>query len=456
MEEEEMPETAHKGPRHCLVVDDEADICQAIAFALEPDGWTVQRCLDLDSALKAVEEQPFDLALVDLRLGEQSGLDLLPALQRAQGAVPVVIITAYASIPSAVEAVRKGAVDYLPKPFDPKELRRAVAQALLSARYRSREADLDRRVTFSSHSPAMQRVLDQAARVAESDLSLLLLGETGTGKGVLAKAVHKRSKRREGPFVVVACPSMQESLLESELFGHEKGAFTGAYREHSGRLAKAHGGTLFLDEVGDLSLPVQAKLLRVLQTREYERLGGSETFQADVRIISATHVDLAKAMKEGRFREDLYYRLSGLELSLPPLRERLEDLEPLAESLLQDLRTEAGQGPVHLSREVLEAFKRYPWPGNLREMHNLLERACVMGDGKDVRMEDLPGGLGAAAQAATAEAPVPAPGAWPSIEQVEEAHIRKVLAVAHSLDEAARILGIDGVTLWRRRKKYKL
>jgi NtrC-family two-component system response regulator AlgB len=450
-----MLESADKKSRHCLVVDDEADICQAIAFALEPEGWTVRRCLDLASALKAVEEQAFDLALVDLRLGDRSGLDLLPALRKAQGSVPVVIITAYASIPSAVEAVRKGAVDYLPKPFDPKELRRAVGQAMLSARHRSREADLERRVSFSSHSPAMQRVLEQAARIAESDLSLLLLGETGTGKGVLAKAVHNRSKRSDGPFVVVACPSMQEGLLESELFGHEKGAFTGAYREHSGRLAMAHGGTLFLDEVGDLSLPVQAKLLRVLQTREYERLGGSETFQADVRIISATHVDLAKAMREGRFREDLYYRLSGLELKLPPLRERLEDLEQLAESLLGDLRSESGgQGPARLSREVLAAFKRYGWPGNLREMHNLLERACVMGDGRDVRLEDLSWGLGSAKQ--EAEASAPSGGGLASIEKMEEAHIRKVLAVAPSLDEAARILGIDGVTLWRRRKKYKL
>ena len=449
-----MSEASAAARRSCLVLDDEADICQAIAFALEPEGWAVRRCLDLDSALQAILDESFDLALVDLRLGDRSGLELLPALLKAQGPVPVVIITAYASIPSAVEAVRKGAVDYLPKPFDPKELRRAVAQALASARHKNREEALEKRLKLTSQAAAMMRVLEQADKIASSDLSVLLLGETGAGKGVMARSIHDHSRRKEGPFVVVACPSMPEGLLESELFGHEKGAFTGAYREHEGRLAKAQGGTIFLDEVGDMSLALQAKLLRVLQTREYERLGGSQTFHADVRIIAATHVDLAKAMKEGRFREDLYYRLSGLELSIPPLRERLEDIESLAQSLLDSLLEEGGQGPVRLSREVLTAFKRYSWPGNLREMHNLLERATIMGDGKTVRLEDLSWGLRSAAPEAKSLAP--RANEMASIEQVEEAHIRRVLAVAPSLDEAARILGIDGVTLWRRRKKYKL
>ena len=451
-----MLDEAQGVPRTCLVVDDEESICQTIGYALEPQNWKVRSCLNYEAALQAFKEEPYDLAMIDLRLGERSGLDLLPPLQQSQPGIPVVIITAYSSIPSAVEAMRRGALDYLPKPFNPQELRRAVSQTMAAGLHQRLQSDLDRGLVMVSRVPSMQRVLEQANKVARSEVAVLILGETGTGKGVLAKAIHSESRRKGGPFVVLACPSLSDGLLESELFGHEKGAFTGAYREHNGRLAQARGGTLFLDEVGDMPLSLQTKLLRVLQSKEYERIGGSETLVADVRIMAATHVDLPAAVKEGRFREDLYYRLSGLELVMPPLRERLDDLEALAEGMLASLRAEAGRGPRTISREALAAFRRYVWPGNLREMHNVLERACVLGEHMDVRLADLPAALRPKPKTPAKAAVEPEPPGLVSIEEVEVAHIKKVLAATPSLDVAARILGIDGATLWRRRKKYNL
>jgi len=444
---------AQEPVRRCLVADDEAAICQTITFALETEGWSVRSCTDLAGARQAVEEEAFDLALVDLRLGRQSGLDLLPALKAAQPGVPVVIITAYASIPSAVDAMRRGATDYLPKPFSPAELRRAVAQAQAARAHERRDGDLRGKPVLESRVPAMQALLGQAMKVAQSDgTTLLLQGETGTGKGVLAKAVHDQGPRRAGPFVVVACPALPLEMLESELFGHERGAFTGAYREHAGRLAQADGGTLFLDEVGDLPLALQAKLLRVVQEREYERLGGSQTLKVDVRIISATHVDLAAAAKAGRFREDLYYRLSAVTLTMPPLRERGEDLLELVNSMLAELRAELGRGPQSLSSGALTRFKQHAWPGNLRELRNLLERICVLGDGDEVQASDLVGLLELKKAVPAPRGPV----ALASMEQVEAEHIGKVLAQTRTLEQAAKVLGMDGVTLWRKRKKYGL
>jgi NtrC-family two-component system response regulator AlgB len=349
--------------------------------------------------------------------------------------------------------MRRGATDYLPKPFSPAELRRAVAQAQAARAHERRDGDLRGKPVLESRVPAMQALLGQAMKVAQSDgTTLLLQGETGTGKGVLAKAVHDQGPRRAGPFVVVACPALPLEMLESELFGHERGAFTGAYREHAGRLAQADGGTLFLDEVGDLPLALQAKLLRVVQEREYERLGGSQTLKVDVRIISATHVDLAAAAKAGRFREDLYYRLSAVTLTMPPLRERGEDLLELVNSMLAELRAELGRGPQSLSSGALTRFKQHAWPGNLRELRNLLERICVLGDGDEVQASDLVGLLELKKAVPAPRGPV----ALASMEQVEAEHIGKVLAQTRTLEQAAKVLGMDGVTLWRKRKKYGL
>jgi NtrC-family two-component system response regulator AlgB len=300
----------------------------------------------------------------------------------------------------------------------------------------------------------MQILLKKALQVAHSGATTLLLhGETGTGKGVLAKAVHDHSPRKDKPFVVVACPTLSQETLETELFGHERGAFTGAYRDHEGRIAQAEGGTLFLDEVGGLPLVLQTKLLRVLQEREYERLGGSKTMKADVRIISATNVDLPEAVKAGRFRGDLYYRLSAVELRIPPLRERIEDLPALLTGMLEEVRLEMGRGPKGLSTQAMNHLRTYAWPGNLRELRNLVERVCVLETKKEVQLEDL------AALYETQLRPKPAErpeSALISVEQIELAHIRAVLAQTKTLDQAAKVLGITGVTLWRKRKKYGL
>jgi NtrC-family two-component system response regulator AlgB len=436
----------------CLVVDDENSIRKTLCVTLEADGWIARDCASLDAAKLAMEEEFFDLALVDLRLGTQSGLDLLPLLHQSQPGLPVIMITAFASISSAVEAMRRGAVDYLPKPFTPTDVRRAAGQALAQRASQRRENDLESQVLLESRVPAVREVLTQARKVAESgSTALLLRGDTGTGKGVLARAVHTWSPRNAKPFVVVACPALPADLLESELFGHAQGAFTGAYRDHKGRVSQAEGGTLFLDEIGDLSLGLQVKLLRLLQEKEYERLGENETRQADVRIIAATHVDLKAAILDGRFREDLYYRLNVVELTLPPLRERLEDIEGLASNMLAELRRESGTGPLKLDTDTLDRFKAYSWPGNLREMRNVLERACVLGDGKDVTLKHLAPGFGQGFSMTDVD-----PETLASLDEVELSQIRKVLRASRTLEQAAKILGVDTATLWRKRKKHNL
>jgi NtrC-family two-component system response regulator AlgB len=440
--------------KKCLVVDDEAAICQTITYALDTDGWTVRSCRDLASSRKAIAEESFDLALLDLRVGRSSGLNLLPALQQQQPGIPIVIITAYASIPSAVNAMRRGATDYLPKPFNPAELRQAVAHAMADRAHHLRERTLHPEAILESRVPAMQILLKKAITVAQSGATTLLLqGETGTGKGVLAKAVHDHSPRRAAPFVVVSCPVLSPDTLESELFGHERGSFTGAYRDHPGRIAQAEGGTLFLDEVGDLPLALQTKLLRVLQEREYERLGGSQTIKADVRVISATNVDLPEAVRQGRFRQDLYYRLSAVELHIPPLRERIEDLPAIIARMLKEVRQDMGRGPKGLSTQALKHLMTYAWPGNLRELRNLVERVCVMEHKDEVQLKDLAALYEAPRAARAAAAPESELG---SLAQMESDHIRKVLAQNNTFEQAAKVLGITGVTLWRKRKRYGL
>jgi two-component system, NtrC family, response regulator AlgB len=447
-----VEQTESPALKKCLLVDDEPSICQTIAFALETEGWSVQACPDLSSGRKAAMDKPFDLALIDLRLGRRSGLDLLPVLRARHPGIPVVIITAYASIPSAVDAMRRGATDYLHKPFDPDELRRVVAQAVAARAHLRREGSASTKPAFESRVPAMQSLFWKIRKMAESDATTLLFrGETGTGKGVLAKAVHDLGGRSGASFMVVACPSLSQETLESRLFGRERGVFTGPHGG-PGRLAQADGGTLFLDEVGDLPLALQAKLLRVLRERDYERADGAAP-KAAVRIISATSADLPAAVRAGRFRQDLYYRLSALELRVPPLRERIDDLPELIASILGELRREMGRGPKSLSPQAMARLRTYPWPGNIRELRNLLERVCVLADQDEVQLEDLAGLYEPVPREEAGSADF---GAAASMDQVEAAHIRKVLSQTQTLEQAAKVLGLTGVTLWRKRKKYGL
>jgi NtrC-family two-component system response regulator AlgB len=446
--------TAATPPLHILVVDDEANIRKTLSVCLETEGHHVVSVGNFQDAVSESSRRSFDLAFVDLRLGTASGLDLIPALLVSSPWLKIIVITAYASIDTAVEAMRRGATDYIPKPFTPAQVTLAVRKV---AEVRSMEQkiaalleDLGRaapEVDFFTDSPVMQRALNLARQVAPTEATVLLRGESGTGKTVLARAIHGWSRRAGKSFAVVSCPSLSAELLESELFGHVKGAFTGAVRDNPGRIAACEGGTLLLDEIGDLPPPLQPKLLRFLQEREYERVGDSTTRKADVRILAATNTDLEKAVREGRFREDLLYRLNVIQIEIPPLRERPEDIFIIAERLL------AFYGRIHhrhflgFSEEAQKALNAYPWPGNIRELRNVVERASILSPSDRIGIENLP------AMFSPRDVP-PKVGDPVRLERIEEEHIRRVLASSKSLQEAADILGIDQATLWRRRKQY--
>ena len=448
------PEDA--APLRVLVVDDEKNIRVTLAACLEGMGCRVTAVATGDAARFALESQTFDLAFLDLRLKEMSGLDLLPKLLSRSPQLPIVIITAYATIATAVEAIKRGARDYLPKPFTPAQIRHLVAglaeRLSLSRQVQELQARLTEavpEVLLETASPKMRAILELAARVAPAAATVLLSGENGTGKSVLARWLHLQSPRAAGPFVVVSCPTLSEELLASELFGHVKGAFTGALRDREGRLAAAHGGTLFLDEVSEISPGLQAKLLRFLQERQFERLGENRTRQADVRVIAATNRDLPEEVKAGRFREDLFFRLNVVQILLPPLRERREDIPLLARRFLDFFARQVRRPGPELSPGALHALVAYAWPGNIRELRNVLERAVILWPSQLLEPEALPEPIAAPAAAASVL------GGDYSLEQIEREHLFRVLARTATLEEAAQILGIDPSTLWRKRKKYE-
>ena len=437
-----------------LVVDDEPNIRKVLSMALEAEGHQVAAVGNSKDALRESNRRFFDMAFVDLRLGAESGMELIPALLAACPWLKIVVITAYASIDSAVEAMRRGAFDYLPKPFTHDHVALLVQKVsevrLLEQKVEALQGALSAEVPEAElvcPSPAMQRTLAMARQVADSDATILISGESGTGKTILARAMHSWSRRAEKPFGVVSCPSLSLELLESELFGHVKGAFTGALRDAPGRIAACEGGTLFLDEIGDLPLQLQPKLLRFLQEKAYERVGDVITCRADVRVIAATNLDLDAAVKAGKFREDLFYRLNVLEIIVPPLRERSEDILPLAESLLVFFARQNHRGFLHLTDDARDALGTYDWPGNVRELRNTMERAVLLSSGKDIHAAHLPMRM-------KSTEPMPNVGDRVSLEKIEELHIRRILASTKSFDEAAKILGMDSVTLWRRRKQY--
>ena len=441
-------------PLSILIVDDELNVRKTLTVFLEEEGHRVVAVSNFQDAVHEASRRSFDLAFVDLRLGTAEGLDLIPALLAQTPWVNIVVITAYASIDTAVEAMRRGAKDYIPKPYTPAQVRLAIDKVfkmrVLEQRIASLQEDLGRlnpEADFSTASPAMQRVINLSRQVAATDATLLLRGESGTGKTVLARAIHSWSHRGNNPIRIVSCPAFSPELLESELFGHVKGAFTGAVRDHPGRIATCEGGTLLLDEIGDLPANLQPKLLRFLQDREYERVGDDATRKADVRIIAATNRDLDQAVKEGRFREDLFYRLNVIQIEIPPLRERPEDVAPLAERLLVFFGRARHHPFLGFSPEALQALIQYQWPGNLRELRNVVERTAILCQTERVGIECLPENLLPSDSGARL-------GDRVSLEKIEEEHIRRVLATTKSLQEAADILGIDQATLWRRRKKY--
>ena len=445
-------------PLNLLVVDDEQSLRRTLRTALESMGHTVGEAANGAQALDAARRQRYDLAFLDLRLGKENGLDLLPELLRAAGAqLHVVIVTAHAGLDSAIAALRKGAFDYLPKPFTPDQLRVTLDRSVLVRGLRNRVAALEDRVgalapdvELDTQEPVMRRVLDVAFQVAPTEATVLLRGESGTGKGVLARAVHARSTRGGRPFVTVHCPSLSADLLESDLFGHVRGSFTGAVRDAAGKVDAAGGGTLFLDEIGDLPPALQPKLLRLVQDRTYERVGEPVARVADVRIVAATNRDLEAEVAAGRFREDLFYRLNVIEVTVPPLRARRKDVLPLARSLLAFFARQAGKPLTGFAPEAEAAVQAYPWPGNVRELRNAVERGVILTRDPVVGLEHLPGQLtGAAAPKVEVGGPV-------TLDALEAEHIRRVVASAPSLDDAARTLGIDPSTLYRKRKRAGL
>jgi NtrC-family two-component system response regulator AlgB len=451
-----VPDIPPPNPLRILVVDDEPNIRRTLSISLEADGHEVLAVGNPTDAAAEAARRSFDLAFLDLRLGTSSGMDLLPRLIAQSPWTQLVVITGHGTIELAVQAMKMGASDFLTKPFSPDQVRMVIERVAALRAIERRVVGLQQTIADSepsalldSSSPAMRSAVELARQVAASESTILLRGESGTGKGVLAQAIHGWSKRSARPFTTVSCPSLSATLLESELFGHQKGAFTGATRDHAGRISIADGGTLFLDEIGELPPEIQPKVLRFIQERRYERVGDTVTRRADVRLICATNAHLEEAVAARTFREDLYYRINVIQIELPPLRERPDDILPLAEQMLAFYR--GTRGIVGYTPEAIETMRRYPWPGNVRELKNVVERAAILCRTERVGVELFPSSL--APRAATADVAL---GDRVPFEKIEEAHIRRVLAGSKSLEDAAKALDIDVATLWRKRRKYNI
>ncbi len=437
-----------------LVADDEQGLRAFVAEALEADGHTVAQAADGVEAAQRLAREGFDLLITDLRMPRMDGLALLRQVRIEQPDLEVLVLTAHGTIETAVEAMKLGAFDYLEKPVgSPGELRLVVSRALerralLAARDRAaREAPSLPPLSYGD--PAMTPVVEALRRVARTDSSVLLLGESGTGKEVAARTLHAWSARAQGPFVALNCAAVPDALLESELFGHEKGAFTGAAGARRGRIELAEGGTFFLDEIAEMTPAVQAKLLRVLQDRRYERVGGSRTIEADVRWVAATNRDPAALLTSGALREDVYHRLAVFPVRLPPLRERRLDLLPLAETLLARIAPTVGRTRFSLSDEAKQRLLAAPWPGNVRQLANALERAAILCDGAEIGPQHL--------EIADAASPAAAPPEAGTLDDIERAAITEALAaVGGNRRAAAERLGIGLRTLYDKLKRYRV
>jgi len=452
-----------------LVADDHDAVRDGMVLALARLGHEVVGVKSGAEAIAAYRRRPADVVVTDLRMVPVDGIEVVRTIREEDPDATVVVVSAHGTIATAVEAMRAGAMDFIEKPFSPEVLRARVEKAVEIARERrgaraararadaldeDRARELDPSGLVGS-SEAMRRVLEQIRRIAPADATVLVLGESGTGKELVARALHAQSPRRERPFVSVSCAAIPEGLLESELFGHERGAFTGAVRRKLGRFELADGGTLFLDEVGEIPASIQVKLLRVLQERKFERVGGEETIEADVRLVSATNRDLEAAVKTGRFREDLYYRLAVVPVVLPPLRERPGDVEELARWFLSQRAPKLGRSVTGFAPEALELLRRHRWPGNVRELENVVEQALVFAEGELVRPEDLPDGLRRAPPAP----PLPVPTGDRGLTEVLEDLERQLILAAYEKAkgvkaETARLLGLKPSALYYKLEKY--
>jgi len=438
-----------------LIVDDEEIVRESLSGWLEKDGYTVATAPDGPSALAMLNRERWTILILDLKMPGMDGLAVLEKARAIQPESTAVIMTAYATVDTAVAAIKLGAYDYIVKPFEPEELsamiEKIVAQQALVHENAVLRKVLKREFRFRdlvSKNPQMQAIFELARTAARSNSTILVLGESGTGKEVLARAIHAESNRRVGPFVAVSCAALTETLLESELFGHERGACTGAVARQRGKFEAANGGTLFLDEVGDISSKLQLDLLRVLEDRRFMRVGGTESIPVDVRIIAATNRNLKRAVADGEFRDDLFYRLNVIAITLPPLRDRREDIPLLVDYLLEQLAVEANRPVEGVSHEALKRLMAHDWPGNIRELRNVLERAVVVATGAHIQASDL--GLAEAGRPSAVDQLC-------SLDDVERRHIIYVLEqTGGNVTQAARILEIDRVTLYNKIRKYRL
>ncbi len=442
-----------------LIVDDELNILKTTSIALESMGHHVHVADNLQQARNILNEEPIDAMFLDIMLGSDNGLDFLRSLKEQGDDTPVIMFTAHSTIQLAVESMKLGAYDFIQKPFVPDQIRQMLDRLRRTMQLDNRVKNLESRVAddnptllLQSMEPAVQKAYDVAQKASSSDASILLLGPSGTGKSILARHIHDQSQRAQGRFVTINCPSLSKELLEGELFGHVKGAFTGAIRDTWGKVAAADNGTLFLDEIGELPLSIQPKLLRLLQERVYERVGETKTRQANVRVVAATNRDLRQEVAEGRFREDLYYRLKVIEIWLPGLRDRTLDLIPIAERYLSFFSEQFRKEKLRFHPDTIEALVHYSWPGNLRELKNVIERAVILSEGSSIMPADLPDEF----QRSGSDTEDGANDTDYRLSAVEARHIQLILSQTGSLDEAARVLGIDPATLYRKRKKLGL
>ena len=437
-----------------LIVDDERNIRRSLERFFQSLGHTVITAEGGPQAAELIAGQPFDLILTDYKMAELNGLELIVEARRRQPSCLVILMTAYATVENAVAAMKAGAYDYVTKPFSLDQIQHTVERALelkgLQAENQALRETIGDAPLLESKSPSMSHLFEMARQAAQSDATILLTGESGTGKNVLARQIHRWSRRAEGPFVVVNCTTLSEELLESELFGHVRGSFTGAIKDKPGRLEAADKGTVFLDEIADLSPRLQAKFLRFVQEQSFERIGSDAVIRVDARIIAASNRDLESEVAQRHFREDLFHRLNVITLRVPSLRERREDILPLAEWMLRAAAIRNGRPAMRLAPEAGVAIERYRWPGNARELRNALERAAVLSRTEQINRDDLP-------DAMFREAPESLPHDEhhaASLEELEREHIRRVLSETATLDEAAATLGINVTTLWRKRKRY--
>jgi DNA-binding NtrC family response regulator len=443
--------------RHIMVVDDEQTICEALKAWFAKDGYQVDTALSGGDALKLAEEKCYDIYIVDIKMPVMDGIEFLVRLKEKQPNAVVIMMTAHGSIQTAVEAMKQGAMDYFCKPFDPDELsvvleRMLTHKALREENTALKDLLIERHEGFFDdfiiESDAMRRIFDKIEEVAGSTAPTLITGETGVGKDMVARAIHFRSVRSYGPFLAVNCGSLSESLLESELFGHERGAFTGAVKARRGRLEMANNGTLFLDEVGEISPKMQVSLLRALEDKSFMRLGGSQPIQSDFRLISATHRDLTSLIREGQFREDFFYRINVLSIHIPPLRERLTEIPVLADHFLKHYVEETGKHLEGLTQKALSLLASYHWPGNIRELRNVIERAVVIARGRMIGAEEL--------TFLNPRTDVSCSGEV-TLEELELNHIKATLESCNgNVVQASKRLGIDRSTLTRKMKRHNL